>query len=289
MQQSMRSRALERLVAGVATTDGAGVHLTRVLTQDLQRRLDPFLLLDEFRSDDPDDYIAGFPEHPHRGFETITYMLAGRMRHRDSTGAEGVMGPGGVQWMTTGRGILHSEQPEQQEGLMHGFQLWLNLPARDKLVAPRYQDIPAARIPRVPLPGDGQVKVIAGQFGEQVSCLPQRATQPLYLDVRLGAGQSLFVPLPSGHNACVYVYAGHLWLGEQREPVPSQRLAVLSNKPDAEGVQLASDGGASLLVLAGAPLNEPIAQWGPFVMNSAAQIEAAIRDFQDGRFREPPG
>jgi len=284
MQQPTISREVERLVQGVATTDGAGVNLTRVLTQDLQRRLDPFLMLDEFRSDDPDDYIAGFPEHPHRGFETVTYMLAGRMRHRDSTGSEGVMGPGGVQWMTTGRGILHSELPEQEEGLMHGFQLWLNLPARDKLVPPHYQDVPADQIPKVPLPGDGRVKVIAGQFGEVKGPVQRQATQPLYLDVQLGAGQSLFVPLPASHNAFVYVYEGSVELGARHQPVPRQRLAVLSNKPDAQGVQLASDSGASLLVLAGQPLNEPIAQWGPFVMNSAEEIEAAIRDFREGNF-----
>jgi len=284
MQQPMISREVERLVQGVATTDGAGVNLTRVLTQDLQRRLDPFLMLDEFRSDDPDDYIAGFPEHPHRGFETVTYMLAGRMRHRDSTGSEGVMGPGGVQWMTTGRGILHSELPEQEEGLMHGFQLWLNLPARDKLVPPHYQDVPAEQIPWLPLAGDGRVKVIAGQFGEVKGPVQRQATQPLYLDVQLGAGQSLFVPLPASHNAFVYVYDGSVALGTRHQPVPRQRLAVLSNKPDALGVQIASNSGASLLVLAGQPLNEPIAQWGPFVMNSAEEIEAAIRDFREGNF-----
>jgi len=284
MQPPMISREVERLVQGVATTDGAGVNLTRVLTQDLQRRLDPFLMLDEFRSDDPNDYIAGFPEHPHRGFETVTYMLAGRMRHRDSTGSEGVMGPGGVQWMTTGRGILHSELPEQEEGLMHGFQLWLNLPARDKLVPPRYQDVPAEQIPEVPLPGDSRVKVIAGQFGEVTGPVQRQATRPVYLDVRLGAGQSLFVPLPASHNAFVYVYEGSVELGGRHQTVPGQRLAVLSNKPDAQGVRLASDSGASLLVLAGQPLNEPIAQWGPFVMNSAEEIEAAIRDFREGNF-----
>src|SRR6266850_539690 len=201
-----RSREIERQVTGQATSDGAGVRLTRVLTHDLQRRLDPFLMLDAFGSDDPKEYIAGFPDHPHRGFETVTYMLAGRIRHRDSAGHEGVVSAGGVQWMTAARGVVHSEMPEQENGLMQGFQLWLNLSARDKMSAPTYRDIPAAEIPTFTDEGGVRVKVIAGEIGGVTGAVSKPVTEPVILDVELPADRRWAASLPTGHNAFVYVY-----------------------------------------------------------------------------------
>jgi redox-sensitive bicupin YhaK (pirin superfamily) len=282
-----RPRRVERLVAGRPTSDGAGVKLTRVLTQDLQRRLDPFLMLDAFGTDNADDYIAGFPDHPHRGFETVTYMIAGRMRHRDSAGHEGLLENGGVQWMTAGRGVIHSELPEQEEGRMEGFQLWLNLPAKDKMMPAGYRDIPAGAIPHWRAPGV-DVGVIAGSAGagaQRVEGAVQRAsTEPTYLDIALEPGASFQQPLPAGHNAFVYVYRGKLQVGEAA--VPSQRMAILANEPEADGVQLRNDSSepARALLIAGQPLREPIAQYGPFVMNSHDEIFQAVEDFRAGRF-----
>ncbi|WP_174873766.1 pirin family protein [Vogesella oryzae] len=280
MTTAFQSRQVERLVVGIDTADGAGVNLKRVLTQDLQRRLDPFLMLDEFRSDDPDDYIAGFPPHPHRGFETVTYMLAGRMRHRDSGGNEGLLGPGGVQWMTAGRGVIHSEMPEQEEGLMHGFQLWINLPAKRKMIPAAYQDIPSSDIPLLSLADGSKVKVIAGHYGATAGTIQQPDTEPLYLDVTLAAGQSQQISIPAGHNAFLYVYQGQIDVGEPARAVTEGRMAVLSAGGD--GVSFSSEEGASVLVLAGKPLGEPIAQYGPFVMNSRAELEQAFADYQAG-------
>lgn len=280
----VHSREVERQVAGQPVSDGAGVKLLRVLTADLQRRLDPFLMLDEFRSDNPNDYLAGFPDHPHRGFETVTYMLAGRMRHRDSAGHEGLLTAGGVQWMTAGRGVIHSELPEQEDGLMHGFQLWVNLPARDKLTAPGYRDIPAAAIPGYAAANGVTVKVIAGESAGVAGAIQRPATEPLYLDLALPAGATHLATIPAGHNAFVYVYHGQAEVGSRGEPVVAQRLAVLSNAPESEGVLLCSAGGARLLLIAGQPLHEPIAQWGPFVMNRREEIEQALADYRAGRF-----
>lgn len=277
-----RSREVERLQAGMPTSDGAGVRLLRVLTQELQRRLDPFLMLDEFRSDNPDDYIAGFPDHPHRGFQTVTYMLDGRMRHRDSHGNEGLLGPGGVQWMNAGRGLVHSELPEQADGLMHGFQLWINLPAARKMSEPGYRDIPASAIPQTTTAGGVTIKVIAGEAVGLRGAVQEADTEPLYLDIELPAGATHSVPLPPSHNAFVYVYAGEVMIGGRT--VGEQRLAVLGNDPAADGVTLSTVSGARVLVLAGRPLGEPIAQWGPFVMNSRGEVEQAIDDFRNGRF-----
>ncbi len=275
------ARRVERLVAGQPTSDGAGVKLTRVLTQPLQRRLDPFLMLDAFGSDQPGDYIAGFPDHPHRGFETITYMLAGRMRHRDSAGNEGLLGDGGVQWMTAGRGVVHSERPEQTEGVMEGFQLWLNLAAADKMQAPGYRDIPAEQIPEFTAPGV-RVRVIAGASHGVAGAVQRPRTEPLYLDIHLAAGARVEQALPAGHNAFVYVYRGALQVGETA--VPAQRMAVLAQDAAADGVVLqAGEAPARALLIAGAPLGEPIAQYGPFVMNTRAELMAAVEDFQAGR------
>lgn len=276
----LQPRRVERLITGQPTSDGAGVKLVRVLTQDLQRRLDPFLMLDAFGTENPGDYIGGFPDHPHRGFETVTYMLAGRMRHRDSAGNQGLLAPGGVQWMTAGRGVIHSEMPEQAEGRMAGFQLWLNLPARDKLCAPWYRDIPADQIPEAHAPGVS-VRVIAGQSLGVVGAMQRDTTSPLFLDVHLQAGAQFSQALPMHHNAFVYVYEGSMAIGET--PVPAQRMAILANAPQADGVALtAGPAGARAIVLAGAPLNEPIAQYGPFVMNSNAEIFQAVEDFRRG-------
>ncbi|MEC5206461.1 redox-sensitive bicupin YhaK (pirin superfamily) [Vogesella perlucida] len=281
MTATFHTRRIERLVRGVDTADGAGVKLKRVLTQDLQRRLDPFLMLDEFRSDNPGDYIAGFPPHPHRGFETVTYMLAGRMRHRDSAGNEGLLGPGGVQWMTAGRGVIHSEMPEQEEGLMHGFQLWINLPAARKMIPAAYQDIPAANIPLLQLADGITVKVIAGEYAGQSGSIQQPDTEPLYLDVHLPAGQSLDVAIPAGHNAFLYLYQGSLLAPVTQQVLAAGHMAILSAAGD--GVTLRSEEGARVLVLAGKPLQESIAQYGPFVMNTRAELEQAFDDYQQGR------
>jgi redox-sensitive bicupin YhaK (pirin superfamily) len=281
---TMHSREVERLVVGQPTSDGAGVRLTRVLTRELQRRLDPYLMLDEFRSDDPEDYLAGFPDHPHRGFETITYMIAGQMRHRDNSGGQGLLGAGGVQWMTAGRGIIHSEMPEQKDGLMHGFQLWLNLPAASKMIAPSYRDISAAEIPEVTTPEGVRVKVIAGRALGVDGAVVRETTEPLYLDLHMPAGSTHAQPLAIGHNAFLYVYAGEVEVGGERHKVGAQRLAVLSNDPGADGVAIHARGEARLLLVAGRPLEEPIAQHGPFVMNTAQQITQAIADYQAGRF-----
>ncbi len=273
-------RTVERLIAGQATSDGAGVKLIRVLTQNLQRRLDPFLMLDNFGTENPGDYIGGFPDHPHRGFETITYMLAGRMRHRDSAGNEGLLEPGGVQWMTAGRGVIHSEMPEQAEGRMAGFQLWLNLPARDKMQPPAYRDIPSPQIPEAQAPGVA-VRVIAGQALGVAGAMQRPVTEPLYLDLIMEAGAHFEQAIPAGHNAFIYVYEGALDIAST--PVPVQRMAILANTPGSDGVALtAGPAGARAILVAGAPLNEPIAQYGPFVMNTNEEIFQAVEDFRRG-------
>lgn len=280
-----QSRTVEHLVAGRATSDGAGVKLVRVLTDTLQRRLDPFLMLDAFGTDNPDDYIAGFPDHPHRGFETVTYMIAGRMRHRDSAGHEGLLTHGSVQWMTAGRGVIHSELPEQEEGRMEGFQLWLNLPGCDKMCPPWYRDFAPEQIPVLELPGV-QVKVIAGSAHGVAGAMQREATAPLYLDIHLDAGARFEQAVPPGHNAFVYVYRGEVQVGPEGAPtaVPQQRMAILANTDAADGVRLqASPNPARALLIAGRPLHEPIVQYGPFVMNTEQQIHEAIADFRAGR------
>lgn len=277
----LHPRAIERQVVGRATSDGAGVKLTRVLTQPLQRRLDPYLMLDAFGSADPDDYIAGFPDHPHRGFETITYMIAGRMRHRDSAGHEGLLENGGVQWMTAGRGVIHSEIPQQEEGVMEGFQLWLNLPAKDKLCAPWYRDFAAAELPAFTTAEGVAVTVIAGDSHGVAGAVRRAGTEPLYLDLHLPAGARFVQALPAAHNAFVYVYRGELAIGG--EAVPVQRMAILANDAASDGVVVHATADTRALLVAGRPLNEPIAQYGPFVMNSEQEIYQALSDFRDGR------
>jgi quercetin 2,3-dioxygenase len=273
-------RTVERIVAGQPTSDGAGVRLFRVIGGPELPELDPFLLLDEFLSDDPNDYIAGFPDHPHRGFETVTYMLAGRMRHGDNQGNSGLLEAGSVQWMTAGRGIVHSEMPEQQDGLMWGFQLWVNLPARAKMTAPRYQDIPPAAIPEVTAADGARVRVIAGAFDGVGGPINAVDAEPLYLDVALAAGASLDLPVAPAHNAFVYCFEGDIQIGGAA--LGTRRLAVLS-----PGARIRVDGGsegARLLVVAGRPFGEPVARYGPFVMNTREELMQAIDDLQSGQF-----
>jgi quercetin 2,3-dioxygenase len=290
--QVQRARLVERIITGRPTSDGAGVKLTRVLTNNLQRRLDPFLMLDAFRSDDPNDYLAGFPDHPHRGFETVTYMIAGRMRHRDSAGHEGLLQHGGVQWMTAGSGVVHSEMPEQEDGVMEGFQLWLNLPARDKMTTPWYRDIPSNEIPEFTTEDSVAVRVIAGESHGVQGAMTREATQPLYLDITLPAGTSFAQALPAGHNAFVYVFRGSALVGDAGAPgdaglqrVEDKQMAILANTEGSDGVVIrAGDAEARVLLVAGKPLNESIAQYGPFVMNTQDEIFQAVRDFQAGKF-----
>ncbi|NHZ39508.1 pirin family protein [Massilia aquatica] len=275
-------RAVERLVGGQFVMDGAGVKINRVLTQSLQRRLDPFLMLDAFGSDKPGDYIAGFPEHPHRGFETISYMIAGSMRHRDSAGNEGLITDGGVQWMTAGRGVAHSEMPAQTDGLMEGFQLWLNLAAKDKMMVPWYRDIPNTEIPRFTTGAGVTVQVIAGASHGVPGAVQREGTEPLYLDVDLPANATFEQVLPPGHNAFLYVYRGQVLVGDK--PVPAGRMAILANAAQADGVRIMAAQDSRLILIAGRPLNEPIAQYGPFVMNTQAEVFQAVEDFRAGHF-----
>ena len=278
------SRAVEQLVLGQATSDGAGVKLTRVLTQPYQYRLDPFLMLDAFGSDNPDEYIAGFPDHPHRGFETITYMLEGRMRHRDSAGNEGLLENGGVQWMTAGRGVIHSELPEQENGRMEGFQLWLNLAGKDKMSPAWYRDFKAADIPEFTTDAGAVVRVIAGQSHGVQGAMQRATTEPIYLDVHMPAGAGFSQNIPADFNAFIYVYRGEVKVGEQQ--VPQKRMAILKKWPTADGVKIQADAEAKFILIAGKPLGETIAQYGPFVMNSQEEIFKAIDDFQKGRLVE---
>lgn len=277
-----KARGVERVIAGQYVMDGAGVKINRVLTNTLQRRLDPFLMLDAFGSDKAGDYIAGFPEHPHRGFETVTYMLAGRMRHRDSAGNEGLVTDGGVQWMTAGRGVIHSEMPEQNEGLMEGFQLWLNLPAKDKMMAPWYRDIPNEQVPRFTLDTGATVQVIAGASHGVAGAVQRDGTAPLYLDIELPVGASFEQALPAGHNAFIYVFRGEAVVAGKG--VPQTRMAIFDNAEGADGVVIKAAKPTRLLLIAGRPLKEPIAQYGPFVMNTQAELHQAVEDFRAGKF-----
>jgi redox-sensitive bicupin YhaK (pirin superfamily) len=280
--QAMNLRPVERTVPGMPASDGAGVKLTRLIGGDRLGEIDPFLMLDEIRSDSGADYIAGFPDHPHRGFETVTYVLAGRMRHQDNKGHSGLLTPGSVQWMTAGRGIVHSEMPEQEDGLMWGFQLWVNLPAKDKMTAPRYQEIPPEQIPEAALAGGVRVKVIAGSLEGVRGPIAGIATDPVLLDVALPAGAALALPLPAGHNAFAYPFSGEVWIGEPAVKVGRGTIAVLGA---GDGVLIRAEGAEARVLLAAArPLGEPVARYGPFVMSTPQQIREAIDDYQAGRF-----
>ena len=277
-------RTIERLLPAMPASDGAGVRLKRSIGTPSLDHLDPFLLLDQFDTANADDYIAGFPDHPHRGFETVTYMIDGRMRHQDTSGGGGVLRSGGVQWMTAGRGIVHSEMPEQEDGLMKGFQLWVNLPARDKLNAPRYQNIEPEDVPEVTRDDGARIRVVAGSYDGVDGAVGEIAVEPLYVDVSLPAGARVEIPVPAGHNAFLYPFEGVLMIGEDgaARPVADSEIAVLS---DGESVTVTGgdDGGRGILV-AGRPIGEPIARHGPFVMNTREEITQAFQDYEAGRF-----
>jgi redox-sensitive bicupin YhaK (pirin superfamily) len=279
------TRRVSRTIRGQPASDGAGVKLTRVIGQRDLDMLDPFLLLDEFRSDSAADYIGGFPNHPHRGFETVTYMLAGRMRHGDNQGNSGLLTPGSVQWMTAGRGIVHSEMPEQEDGLMWGFQLWVNLPAKDKMTAPRYQDIAPQSIPETDPATGVHVRVLAGSVGDVTGPVSGIAVEPVYLDITLQPGARFAAPVPASHNAFAYVYAGSADIGpaDAARRIARGELAVLERVGEDVLIS-AGDETVRVIVVAGKPLNEPVAKYGPFVMNTPEQIVEAIRDFQAGKF-----
>ena len=270
------NRSIHRIVQGVQTSDGAGVNLTRIIGSRSLDMLDPFLLLDEFGSDNPDDYLAGFPSHPHRGFETITYMLNGKFRHKDTAGNEGYLTDGSVQWMTAGKGVIHSEMPEQTEGLVRGFQLWLNLPQEKKMIEPAYNDIPAKKIPIVQFRG-GNAKIIAGTFSGVTG--PGRPhTGMLYYDIRLEAEANISVPIDDEWNGFCYVYEGEMVCDQT---ISKNQLGVVSTK----GVLhcTASKVGTQFILVAGIPLNEPVARGGPFVMNTKEEVMQAFSDYQAGQ------
>ena len=278
-------RPIESLHPGRVTKDGAGVVLTRLLESDLQRRLDPFLMLDLFGSDVPEDYLAGFPTHPHRGFETITYMLTGRMRHADSAGHSGVIESGGMQWMTAGRGILHSEMPEQESGRMAGLQLWLNLPARDKDTPPWYRDFRAEELPRWREPGGAyDVVVLAGRYRHLQGPVARPTTDPYLLDLRWQDAADIFVELPTTHVAFAVSYQGTV--SAQGTVIPTAHLGIFADDPENRGVLLSGEAGSAALVVAGRPLREPIVQYGPFVLNSDEAIRETLRLYRSGDF--PP-
>ncbi|MFI5296806.1 MAG: pirin family protein [Polyangiales bacterium] len=276
----MATRVVARVVQSTPTSDGAGVRLRRAIGTHLLPQVDPFLMLDEFYSDDPNDYLAGFPDHPHRGFETVTYMLAGAMEHHDSVGNRGRLVGGGAQWMTAGRGIIHSEMPKQESGLMWGFQLWVNLPAKDKMVKPRYQDLVPESIPTVDLPG-ASVRVVAGEVDGVRGPVEGIVTSPTFLDVRLKKGGTFTQRVPATHGAFVYPYKGTIKIGDST--IERGSTAVLS---EGDEITLSSDEESAAIVLAGAPLKEPIARHGPFVMNTAAEIQQAVRDYQLGKLTQ---
>jgi quercetin 2,3-dioxygenase len=286
----MTTRTLAHVIESVPTSDGAGVKLRRSLGSQRGLHVDPFLMLDEFYSDNPDDYLAGFPSHPHRGFETVTYMLDGHMRHEDHLGNRGDLGPGDVQWMTAARGIIHSEMPQQSEGRMRGFQLWLNLPSQEKMKPAAYKDIPARDIPLVSLPLGGEVRVIAGALGAGAAAVHGPingggivlATDPTYLDVRLPAGAEFSAPVATGHNAFIYTYEGNARIGAaDPKPLGNRAAGVLS---DGDEVRVrAGTEGVRFLFLAAKPLREPVVQYGPFVMNTREEIEQALADYRAGR------
>lgn len=285
----MSARPLQQIIPAIETSDGAGVRLRRSLGQSQHARLDPFLMLDEFSSDDAADYIAGFPAHPHRGFETVTYILDGHMLHEDHLGHRGDLKSGGVQWMTAGRGIVHSEMPQQEEGLLRGFQLWINLPAREKMKPASYRDIQPDEIPQVEVDGGGSVRVIAGKLHltnrEVPGPVRGLTTDPLYLDIRLPPGAHFGHPIDPSHNAFIYPFEGDLLLGDPGQPVAAGRAALTGEGDRIEFV--AGARGTRLLLLAGKPIGEAIAQYGPFVMNTREELEQALSDYQNGTLTTP--
>jgi redox-sensitive bicupin YhaK (pirin superfamily) len=277
-----RPRGVQQIVTPVTTSDGAGVVLQRSIATHTLDHVDPFLLFDHFGSDNPDDYIAGFPMHPHRGIETVTYMLAGVVHHRDSTGRTGTIAAGDVQWMTAGRGIMHEEMPARQDGEMGGFQLWVNLPARLKMTAPRYQEVPSAAVPQVERPDGSRIRVVAGTVDGVQGAITEIAADPTYLDVRVPAGRTFAHAVAPGHTALAYVFEGAARFGESAEVVAQPKLVIFT---DGDGVIAhTAEQPVRFLLISGQPLGEPIARWGPFVMNTRAEIEQTLREIRDGTF-----
>ncbi len=278
----MVNRSLQQVISGVPTTDGAGVQITRIIGTSELNMLDPFLLLDAFESNNPEDYIAGFPDHPHRGFETVTYLLAGRVRHKDNAGHEGVISPGGVQWMTAGRGIIHSEMPEQEDGMLHGFQLWVNLPASEKMQAPAYQEFSAEEIAVEHLGSGVEVRVIAGTTDHGTRGPAENTfVSPLYMDVLLPAGQKFTQAVDEAANAVIYLIEGELAVGFTHSKLAPHQLGVLQG---GKQIVVTATVGSRFLLIAGRPLNEPVARRGPFVMNTRAEVLQAFDDYQNNRF-----
>ena len=274
------------IVQGRATSDGAGVQLTRVIGHSLQQRMDPFLMLDAFGSPERSDYQGGFPDHPHQGFETLTYLLAGRMRHHDSAGHEGLLEAGGIQWMSAGRGVIHSEMPEQQEGRLEGFQLWINLPAKDKLSVPAYREVAQNDIPSWISPQGTPIAILMGALMEVDGAIQRPLTEPLVLDIKMEAGVTEWIPLNAEHHAALYIIEGGIALGQDR--LTRREMGILEQDSTAEGVYLTAEGQSQVLLIAGKPLQEPIVQQGPFVMNTTHEILQAIEDFRSGRLTVPP-
>jgi len=276
------NRKVEKIVTGDRVSDGAGVRLKRIIGGSGLAELDPFLLFDEFKSDNPGDYIGGFPDHPHRGFETVTYLMAGIVEHKDSVGNSGVLQPGGAQWMTAGRGLVHSEMPKQKDGLLWGFQLWVNLPAKSKMVAPRYQDIEPGQIPVAPLPGGGAARVLAGEVFGVKGPVNGIVTIPLYLDITLPAGAAAIIPVEEAKSAFLYVTEGAVTVGGAK-----LSAGALGQLGAGDSVQLTGgEAGARLILVAARPIGEPVARWGPFVMNTSQEIEQAFLDYRQGRIRD---
>jgi redox-sensitive bicupin YhaK (pirin superfamily) len=282
----MSLRSITRRIAAMETSDGAGVKIKRSLGQSPHTRLDPYLMLDEFGSDEPRDYIAGFPSHPHRGFETVTYMIEGHMLHEDHLGNRGNLKNGGVQWMTAGRGIVHSEMPQQESGQMRGFQLWLNLPGAEKMKPAGYRDIQPDEIPDLQL-DDARIKLVAGSLTNDGQthdgAVTGGSTQPLYADIHLPANGQVRVPVTSGLTGLVYLYEGSAGLETESGPESLTRSSahILS---DGDEIRLSSGAeGARVLLIAGRPIGEPVVQYGPFVMNSREEIEQTLQDYRDGR------
>ncbi|MBW9271433.1 MAG: pirin family protein [Candidatus Thiodiazotropha sp. (ex. Lucinisca nassula)] len=275
-----KTRSVQQILTGLETADGAGVRLTRLIGGPQLMQLDPFLLLDDFRSDDPDDYIGGFPPHPHRGFETVTYLMAGKLEHRDNAGHTGILQSGGVQWMTAGRGVIHSEMPQQQDGLLAGFQLWVNLPSRHKMTDPRYQEFDQQEIPVEQRSNGVEIRVIAGETSQHTrGPVTDLKTPARFFDITLEAGAQFIEPIEAHYNAFVYLLSGAVDIGGQS--LSGRRLAVLDQAP---GIEITAHQPSRMILVAGEPLGEPIARGGPFVMNTEDEIKQAFSDYQEGRF-----
>ncbi|MEI7725418.1 MAG: pirin family protein [Bacteroidota bacterium] len=281
------NREIERIIKGQLTSDGAGVKLTRILGHNTQEMLDPFLMLDFFGSDNPDDFMAGFPSHPHRGIETVTYMLDGKVEHSDSMGNRGVIGKGDIQWMTAGSGIIHEEMPKYEQGKMHGFQLWVNLPAASKMIPPRYQDIPAGKIPVVELENRSRVKVLAGTFQGVRGPVENIIAEPEYLDVEMSENSELVVPFNPDHSVFAYLYEGTASFDEKSKNPLRTGEGALFGHGDQVRIQTGSST-ARFIMIAGKPINEPIAWHGPIVMNTEKELEVAFRELRAGTFIKFP-